>query len=477
MRKHLTEFLIVIGIAIGLTGCSSTETGSNDRAENKTEVTLQENVESEVESSSTQESIASESISEDTETASAQNDMSIGLRNVKIDSTDVNLDEAQQLVVKYFDTDYFNVNSPYYYEFIRRYPQVFQRSQIEAGGTIVKVLNQDAENYEIIVSIGTYKENYEYSEQLQKSWILLKGKTGEQWFMEEDEVGFRGRYIETSSVSIDGTSYTIPVVNGYDCTIYSNSDELNPGRFTYGEIKQIATTIFGDAITVREATEEEIFSVYVDTYFCPQYTVVLDNQSNAKFEKYLMDADGGVIYDLSDGYNWQTSTVRRTIEFAPDFNHFFIWSIDESLEVLTVEYYDKDFNRIWKREFESTVDAIYDYTKYNAYIIANNTLHVINMSTGEDTYEPSYVGSKKEIRKVKDGLLLFSGEKSDAIMKTTNDGKIVWTSSLSDDVVSFFGIQFIGSVGVIDEWSSSGARYISFDLTTGEILLEAESTQ
>lgn len=420
-------------------------------------------------------------LDENVESVSAMNDSTIGLKNIKVDSKGVKLDEAQQLVVKYFDRDYFNVSSSYYYEFIRRYPQIFQGSQVEAGGTVVKVLNQNAETYEIIVSLGTYKENYYYSDELQKSWVLLKGSTSERWFMEEDEVSFRGRYVETSSISVDGVSYTMPIINGYNCTMYSNTDELAPGRFTYSDIKKIATTIFGDSITVREATQEEIFSVYVDTYFSPQYTVILDNQSNAKFEKYLMDADGGSIIDLSDGYHWETSTVKRTIEFAPDFKHFFIWTIDESLEVLTVEYFDKDLNLIWKREFKNTVNAVYDYTAYNAYIVANNTLYVINMSTGEDTYEPAYVGSKIGIRKVVDGLLLFSQSKADAIMKTTNEGKIVWTASPKEDIVSLFGIQLVDNAGVIAVWnwseSYTGGKYISFDLSTGEILVEAESTQ
>ena len=414
--------------------------------------------------------------------AKAKEDTSLGLRNVKIDMTEAELTESQKLVVRYFDKDYFDVGSTYYYEFIRRYPQIFQGSQLKATGVIIKILNQNEESFEVIVSMGASKA-YGYNwEELQEGWVLLKGRTDEQWFMEGDEILFRGRYIENQNISVDGISMMVPVINGYEYSLptYSDIDDPKGNRFTYDEIKEIAAVIFGDAITVRESTPDEISSVFTETpeFMSTVYTVVLDNQSNAKFEKYMFDAEGGYITDLSDGYNWQYSTVRRTIEFAPDFNHFLLWSMDDSLEILTVEYFDKELNQIWKREFNDTTNAVYDYTMDNMYIVANNTLNIISMSTGEDTFEPVYVGDKLEIRKVSDGILLFSQSKSDAIMKTGNDGKIEWTSNLSEDITSLQEFQIIDNSGVMCVWCSSdeyfGAKYIKFDLATGNVIQEAQ---
>ena len=355
---------------------------------------------------------------------------------------------------------------------------------MKANGAIVKILDQNEESFEVIVSIGASKMNgFSYSwEELQENWVLLKGYTGEQWFMEGDEIFFRGRYIENKNISVDGTSAMLPVINGYKYSIPTYSDVEDPvgNQFTYDEIKEIAAAIFGDAITVRESTPDEISSVFIQIpeFMSTVYTVVLDNQSNAKFEKYMFDAAGGYITDLSDGYNWQYSTVRRTIEFAPDFNHFLLWSMDDSLEILTVEYFDKELNQIWKREFNGTTNAVYDYTMDNMYIVANNTLNIISMATGEDSFEPVYVGNKLGIRKVSDGILLFSESKSDAIMKTGNDGQIEWTANLSEDITSVPEFQIIDNSGVMSVWCSSdeyfGAKYIKFDLATGSIIQEAQ---
>lgn len=457
MRRKIKKILLLCGIIFGLTVYTSSNV----------QIMAEDNA-----------------VSSNLETVSAQNDTSIGLRNIKIDSKNIVLTDEQKLVLKYFDKDYFASGTAEDYEFMRRYPQIFQGSQLMSGGTIVKVVYQDSETYQILVSIGTYQGNWGvdeyYYESLQSSWVLVEGRTGVQWFIEGDEIAFRGRYQETTGVSIDGVTITMPIINAYECALYSSWDDFI-GRFTYEEIKQVATIIFGDAITVREAEAEEVQAIFPQPMNYNFYTVVLDNQSNAKLEKYLMDSDGGWIYDLSSGYHWNTSTIKRNIEFAPDFNHFFIWSMDESLEILTVEYYDKNLNRIWKREFMDTENAVYDYTEYNIYIAANNSLYIINMETGEDTFAPVYIGNRIEVRKVEDGILLFGESKSDAIMKTTNDGRIIWTANIDRDIRYLDGFQIIGNNGVMRVWSYSedyyGNRFVCFDVNSGQVALEVEATR
>ena len=115
--------------------------------------------------------------------------------------------------------------------------------------------------------------------------------------------------------------------------------------------------------------------------------------------------------------------LERYLEFSADFEHYFLFTLDHALEKLTLEYYDKDFSKIWKREFEGTTAAHYDYTKNNIYLSADNSLYIIDLSTGEYTFQPAFIGEKQEIRKMTDGILSVGFTKSDAIMKTDLEGR------------------------------------------------------
>ena len=76
--------------------------------------------------------------------------------------------------------------------------------------------------------------------------------------------------------------------------------------------------------------------------------------------------------------------------------------------------------------------------------LANNDLYIIEMSTGKDVKKPSFVGAKNDIRKVSDGLIMFSEEKTDSVMKTDLKGDIVWKTNImnEDYTVLTSSIQF-----------------------------------
>lgn len=169
-----------------------------------------------------------------------------------------------------------------------------------------------------------------------------------------------------------------------------------------------------------------------------------------------------------------SANIQRSIEFSADFDHFFLFTYDSSLEMLTLEYYDYELNRIWKREFSETTNAQYDYTKNNIYLVSNNELYIINIQTGEDTFAPVYVGARYDVRKMSDGILLLAQNKSDALMKIDLQGNMVWKTNLSADLMSC-SVQFendriiLGAMLDDDEWM----HYIAVDSNTGEVLDDA----
>ena len=213
-----------------------------------------------------------------------------------------------------------------------------------------------------------------------------------------------------------------------------------------------------------ETTDPSAFDLY--------YVVELEDQSNAKFSKYLLSRETGYIKDMKFSDN-----ILRQIEFSADFEHFFLFTYDKSLETLTLEYYHHDLNKIWKREFSETTNAQYDYTKNNVYLIANNELYIINIETGEDTYSPVYVGERYDIRKMKDGILLLSRQKSDAVMKIDLQGNMVWKTNLSADIVGC-SIQLVEDKIILGAWLDDESwlpHYSVLDNAPGSILQDAIS--
>lgn len=413
-------------------------------------------------------------------------DFEIGLRNVKIDTEGTSLTDAQKQVLQFFDTDYLSV---YDYEFFRRYPNIFIGTQMTNMGRVYKVLQQDNDSYEALMG-WNYTDAY-----LAQDWdyfksqlVLLRGTTGDAWLMDNDFVNISGRYTGIENINVDGTSYTVPVFEVHSCTVWSGDDGDYSGlaRFSYKDIKSIAKAIWGDNIRVSESTEDEVLTTFVDFPQYPVYTITLENQSNANFSKYLMVADGGKIYDISARTSWE-DPVQRYLEFAPDFQHYFLYTYDSSLENLELAYYDTSFNKLWSREFEDTTSAIYDYTKSNIYLVANNSLYVMDLQTGEDATSPQFVGQKLDIRKLTDGILLLGQEKSDGLMKCDLSGKVEWSVNLPyDNVYPLADLQVIDGnlvlgytyqTGKTDEygWDELASIYCLYDLSTGDLIQSGET--
>jgi hypothetical protein len=313
--------------------------------------------------------------------------------------------------------------------------------------------------------------------------------------MEGDTLLIYGRYTGLETLEIDGTSYTVPNISAqsayFDTSQAPNDIYRYIPKFDLSFVKGVATSIFGDDFEIREPIvgvdisqmQYDLWSEGCDAMPC--FVVELENQSNAKFSKYFFYTD--ISSDVYGGDRIEVATdamgnsnIYRAIEFSADFEHYFLFTYDTSLETLTLEYYDSDFNKIWKREFSETSSADYDYTKNNIYLVANNELYIINIETGEDTYAPSYIGAKLAIRKLEDGILLVSQSKSDGVMKVGLDGSIIWKTNLSEDTYLISGIQVIDDRIIISQyyWSSPsehGTHYIVLNSETGEIKQDAVS--
>lgn len=433
-----------------------------------------------------------ESVSPTAQTAETNSgiDNEIGLRNTKVDSERITTDE-QKTVAQYFDNDYIDITK---YEFLARYPSIFENAQICFTGTVQKIIKSTDTDYEILVWVGKNEANYyyrnanmnvpydEYKESTKDNLIIIKGKQTDARLVIGDEIVCYGRYTKIDTQSIDGTSYTIPTVNVY--RTFFNKAIGSPNKFDDTFVKQVAKALFGNDIEVRNAKDGEDYDSTQGAMNCnfTDYPFMIcepENQSNAKFTKYRFYLKQGIIEDAKSkssvchtGTDTDNTEIIRKIEFAPDFQHYLIYTFDTSLNSMSVAYYDSDFKKIWQRDFEETVNGVYDYTKSKFYIVANNDLYIIDMQTGEDVTKPSYVGEKTDIRKVADGLIMFSAEKSDSVMKTDLDGNIVWKTNIMND--NYSGSS--NTVQFVDDKIIVANNFVSFELNakTGELVTTGE---
>lgn len=477
----LAVIIVVTGIVVVITSLNKNTVGSNDNTKS-----------TDVVSSESETTIQTESANGDTEKKNTGEDNEVGLRNIKVDSDSVTTEE-QQLVAQYFDNDYIDITQ---YEFLARYPSIFEDSQICFTGTVQKIIKSTDNEYEMLVWVGKNEARYyyrnsdmgvsydEYKENTKDNLIIIKGAQTDTRLMIGDEIVGYGRYTKIETKTIDGVSYTIPTVNTY--RTFFNTSISSPDKFDADFIKKVAKSLFGNDIEVREASDGEDYNSSAGMMNCnfTDYPFMIcepENQSNSKFTKYRMYMKQGVIEDAKSkssvsgtGTDVDDSKIIRKIEFAPDFEHYLIYTFDTSLNSLSVAYYDKDFKKIWQRDFEETINGVYDYTKNNFYIVANNDLYIIDMQTGEDVFKPSYVGEKTDIRKVTDGLIMFSASKSDSVMKTDLEGNIVWKTNLMNDEYT----SNVNTVQFIDDKIIVANNYVSFELdaktgklkTTGELI-------
>lgn len=212
--KQIGVLLLTV-LLLFMSGCSSKGETSGDN--NSSHAPVESNDGSKSDSSS----VSGDSPVSDNEVSTPENDTGIGLKNIKIDTADRELTEAQKAVITYFDNDYLDVPN---YEFMRKYPQIFQDAQLAVYGTIIKTLSMDSENYKVVLWLNVTPMDIAWDYAPPGEYVILSGKTDstKAWLAENDLILASGRYTRIETVDIDGTSYTVPAMNVYNT--YDASD-------------------------------------------------------------------------------------------------------------------------------------------------------------------------------------------------------------------------------------------------------------
>lgn len=454
----------------------------NQLVQTDSDVSIESSIDSSIDSAYNNESMVPHETN-----SQSDRDEAIGFRNVKADSAEIQTEE-QSLIAQYFDNDYLDVNS---YEMFARYPTIFEGAQVNFYGKVEKIISSDDSEYVMLVWVGKNElsfyyrggnggEMYEdYRERTKNNLVIIKGPQTESRLMVGDDIAVYGRYNNIETHIIDGVSYTIPSINAY--RTYFCDGWSSPVKYDSDFIKQVAKALFGNDIEVRNAVmgedypEEPPYSTYFEDH--PFMICELENQTNSRFTKYRLSMQSGIVEDAKSqshlGYSDTDDPIIRQIEFAADYQHYFIYTFDKSLNSMSVAYYDRNLNKLWQREFEETTNGAYDYTEKCFYIVANNDLYIIDVATGEDIITPRFVGEKSDIRKISDGIIMLSMEQTDTIMKTDLEGNVIWKTNIMDNNVQagVINIQFVDDRIIL---SIMGTNYYELNATSGEIITKGE---
>ncbi len=372
----------------------------------------------------TTEAMSDKQVDKTIDHKSFENDDNIGLMSIKINTTkNYKLNDTEKLLVQYFDSDYeHNVE----YNALQRYPQIYNNTQISFIAKVKKLIETSDESYTAMVQYGWYSSANDND----TDYVVIKGKQGTARLIEGDYILVYGKYTGVDSYTVDGTGYSLPTieVNRFQFGGDNNGGEGFKDLYSVSDIKEICRYVFGDNITIRELNNEDTFDYMGSMH---PYVCVLDNQSNANFSKYILDAESGHMFqDMNSENMANQSGIIIDLIFAADFEHFYVKRLDKNLDTFTLQCYDKELNKIWSRDFEETTSVVMDYTPDHIYVVANSSMYIIDAETGENATNPTYVGIKHYIRKLSDGILLIQGDsKSDAIMKTDIKGNVKWTAN------------------------------------------------
>lgn len=381
---------------------------------------------------------ASSASSEKDETGINVDGSIISWANMKIDNPNLKLSDGQLQVLKYFDNDYLSVNT---YENLQRYPKIYRNAQIYFDGVVTKILQMDDENYECLFWMGGWlgDDGHLVESAVQKDKLLvLRGKQpANARVAVGDRLRCYGRYLDVQSFTVDGASAYYPTVSVNYTTAFS--DEGASERFDLSTIQPVAKTILGNDIKIKEPVYGKDFTL--DELHTPQYYFYLvtpDNQSNSNFSQFEFSRMEGFIRDAKS-----TVDMERLFHVAADFEHYIVSVYDRNLHLMYLEYYDRDYKKIWSREFENVDTVPYDYTTKEIALVADNDLYLIDTQTGKDLSKPVLVGEKVSVNIMSDGIVMIGTGNKDNVMKVDRLGSPLWKASVNLEVTECIGLQII----------------------------------
>ena len=337
-----------------------------------------------------------------------------------MDATDTSLTDDQRAIALFFDEDYFFLET---YEELVRYADMLKNINISSYCQVNTILSSDDETFEAVCQWAPNNEALWGGEVELTNPIIIKGKKPEKMVMQGDNIALKGKLLGAETRNINGESKYLPVIE----IIEMGDDYL---WYTDDTIRQISKLVFGDNIKVRRPTEEETFNMVNDYFYNYQdhiWLAELENQSNLNFKVFDIwqsDPRGVITYNALYNQGIEKDYLNKKLYITPDLQKYIVFDMSVADKYVYISVYDRNLNKLWQREISNASELTWDATNSNLVFISDNDFYNINIETGEDIFNPVFVGKKADIRIVDNGYILVSHESDDSVMFLDTNGNI-----------------------------------------------------
>lgn len=337
-----------------------------------------------------------------------------------MDATDTSLTDDQRAIALFFDEDYFFLET---YEELVRYADMLKNINISSYCQVNAILSSDDETFEAVCQWAPSNEALWGGEVELTNPIIIKGKKPEKMVMQGDNIALKGKLLGAETRNINGESKYLPVIE----IIEMGDDYL---WYTDDTIRQISKLVFGDNIKVRRPTEEETFDMVNDYFYNYQdhiWLVELENQSNLNFKVFDIwqsDPRGVITYNALYNQGIEKDYLNKKLYITPDLQKYIVFDMSVADKYVYISVYDRNLNKLWQREISNASELTWDATNSNLVFVSDNDFYNINIETGEDIFNPVFVGKKADIRIVDNGYILISHESDDSVMFLDTNGNI-----------------------------------------------------
>lgn len=346
----------------------------------------------------------------------------------------MNLSEDEKLVLEYFDNSYTRLTSSLTYV-TQKYTNLFKNMKLYVEGYVVSIIESDDQKYKAIVKL--FDDNYDVVED-DKHYCIIEGDQQIKRFKKGDYLAAYGTYETSELTSYNDEEYLMPKIK-------TEKWDENGARFSNDEVRKISKYIFGEDIRF-DNIKGCVYNVYCEDYPLAGYLVKLENPKNPNYTMFNVFRGGQFIevgYCNEENYEELCSSTQQVINVAYDYKHFIILTYEKATETAYMEYYDREFNKIWRKELdkegsinESGVRAYYDYNNKYLTFVMDGYLYLIDLTDGTDVISPVLIGSDHEILMCEDYILLIGYEKKDYIIKLNYNGKIEKKVSIEDSEIT-----------------------------------------
>lgn len=343
------------------------------------------------------------------------------------------LSEDENLVLDYFDNSYIRLTSNIAFA-TQKYTTLFKNMKLYVEGTVLDIIESNDQEYKAIVKI--YDDYTDFIEE-DNDYCIIEGNQQIQRFQKGDYIAAYG-YFETSELAeYNNEKYTMPKIKTVKWV-------ANGAKFSNDEVRRISKYIFGEDIRFEDP-KGCAYNRYCENYPTMGYLVKLETPKNPNYTMFNVFRGGGFIevgYCTDENYDELCSATQQNIEVSYDYKHFIILTYEQATETAYMEYYDREFNKIWRKEIDkegsisnSGVRGFYDYNANYLTLVMDGYLRIIDLKDGNDVVEPVLIGNDHEIVMFSDYILLFGDNKKDYIIKLNYDGKIEKKVSIKDSEI------------------------------------------